>query len=476
MFSPERNNFLLLSNEKSYSNNSLSWKEIFKELIFILYFKDHLNKHLLENFKLTILIGQTLNLETLNLLVLLEKKYPFLTLRQLNSNNILKDIEYNLITNSANNTLNLNSSNLCLLIGINSRLESSTLNLKLRQRYLKGNFQIFSLNSFIDLTFPVKNLGSNLKIFKNIIEGNHFFCQELKKAKNITIIYNSTLFSRNDAAQLNLFFNFLNNVLKIYNNSWIGINCINSTINEFGLNSLGIIKSFTKNDFIDSSGIYVIEANLYSPNILKLIELKLLNYFKKEFFINKYFIEQNNIYNFKLLNTTFNKKFNVSTYIGLPSTTFFEDSGTYLNTEGNFKKTIKIIPSLKNTKSSWQIIRRLFLNLDQNIFFSNQKTIKLIYNSKNYLNFVHYINFHVFAISNLKSSNHIFMNNKSKKIISPKKYYKQCFNKKLFKTKTILWLDDFYIGGKDSYSKFSKIMIECSKFTRLNSTNFKYLF
>jgi NADH-quinone oxidoreductase chain G len=473
MFSSERISSLLFSNEKSYLNKSFSWKEIFKEIVYILYFKDHLNKHLLEISKLTIIIGQSLNLETLNLLILLEKKYPFLTVKQLNFNIHNKDIEYNLLTNTANNISKLNSSTLCLMIGINTRLEGSILNIKLRQRHLKGNFKVFTINSLTDLTFPIQNLGSNINIFKNIIEGNHLFCQKLKSATNPLIIYNSTLFSRNDSTVFNFLLNSLNNVIKICTNNWNGNNCLNSSINDVGIYSLGIIKSFTKNDFMNSSGLYFIETNIYSTNILKLLELKLLNYLKTENYTDKYIIEQNSIFT-KNLNKAQNKKINLSPYIGLPTTTLFEDSGVYKNTEGTFKKNIKVIPSIKDSKSNWQILRRLFSYFDQNLLQTNKHT-KLSFNSINYSNFIKYNCFHFFNVSTLNSSNIYFINNTSNYLITPKNYYKQNFNKKLFKTKTILWIDDFYIGGKDSYSKFSKVMIECSKFVRLNSTNFKYI-
>jgi len=45
---------------------------------------------------------------------------------------------------------------------------------------------------------------------------------------------------------------------------------------------------------------------------------------------------------------------------------------------------------------------------------------------------------------------------------------------KIFKTKLKLWLHDFYIGGKDSYSKYSLTMINCSKSYRIEKTNFNY--
>ena len=46
---------------------------------------------------------------------------------------------------------------------------------------------------------------------------------------------------------------------------------------------------------------------------------------------------------------------------------------------------------------------------------------------------------------------------------------------KFTKNKTNFWLDDFYLGGKDIYSRFSSVMIECSKSFRIENTNFNYI-
>lgn len=470
MFSSERLSTLVLTNEKSYFNNSLSWKQMFKEIILTFYFKNHFFKHFLEVPILTIVINHSISMELLNFLTLLEKKYEFIKIKQINTNNSTKDFDSNLLINSANSISKLNNSNLILLIGLNTRLESSTLNIKLRQRFLKGNCKIFTINSLVDLAFPTINLGSNINIFKHIIEGTHFFCQELKFVKNPIIIYNSTLFSRNDSSIIDFFINSLSNKIKVKSDSWKGINCIGSSLNESGINLTGLIKPFKQDDFMYSSGLYFINSNIYSIYILKLLELKILNYFKIEKYTQKYLIEQNNIL-FKNFNKTKFSQINSYAHIGLPNLTLFEDSGMYQNSEGIFKNTVQIIPSVtKYSKSNWHILRRLFSYVDKNLFL--EKKVILIF--ENYSNFIKFINFQKFPITSFNKSNITSLNLKSNKLLVLKKYLKQNFNKKLFKTKTILWLDDFYIGGRDLYSKFSKVMISCSKILRLSATNFTY--
>ena len=46
--------------------------------------------------------------------------------------------------------------------------------------------------------------------------------------------------------------------------------------------------------------------------------------------------------------------------------------------------------------------------------------------------------------------------------------------KKIFFNKLYLWLEDFYLHGKDNYSSFSIAMLQCSKNKRQFSNNFLY--
>jgi len=469
MFSPERIPNVMLSNEKNIKIST--WNYIFEEIIYILYFQDHLNKHFFKTPKITLVFSSTLNLENLSTLLLLEKKFSFLQLKKINSSTRNSDHKFNFILNTATDNLKLNSSNLCLLIGINTRYDGPALNMKLRQRYLKGNFKIFSLNSSIDLTFPVKTIGSNLNILKSIVEGNHYLCPELLHSKNPLIICSSEIFKRKDSLEISEFLNSLKSYIKIFHKNWNGFNILNSTINEAGINNLGVFKSFNEFDFTTSTGFYFIDTNLSNEFIYKFIELKLLKYINFEQIENNFVIEQGNF-----LSKLINKKNNFNSYINfnLPNTVFFENSGTYYTTEGIFKKTFKVVSPFKQSKSNWQILRKLiFYTKKINFLTTFNSNNKIIFNYKVNSNFIKFINFQYFPLTNYNSTilptntlkNNIFFKNSDFKLL----------NKKIFNNKPILWIEDFYIGGKDIYSKFSKVMIECSKSLRLEKTNFKYL-
>jgi NADH-quinone oxidoreductase chain G len=467
MFSSERLSYLVLMNEKSFLNKTIIWKQMFKEILLLLYFQNHFKKHLLQLSNIIIIIKNSISIELLNFLMLLEKKYKFIKIRQVNSFFNCRDLENNLLINTVNNVSKLNLSNLILFIGLNTRLESATLNIKLKQRYAKGNIKFFTINSLIDLTYPTINLGSNLNVLKQIVEGTHFFCQELKFAKNPILIYNSNLLARTDSSIISFLLNYLSTKIKIKTDTWKGINCISSSLNEVSINLIGLIKSFREEDFINSEGLYFINSNVYSITILKLLELKLLNYFNKEYF--NIIIEQNNI-----LSNNYKKnlsKLNSCVYVGLTNLNLFEDFGLYQTSDGDFKTTIKIIPVANNySKSNWHILRRLFLHIDKNLFLEKKITLPF----KNYLTFLNYINYQTLPNISFNGINTNLLNLKSNKLFIIKNYSKHILNKKLIKTKTILWIDDFYIGGKDLYSQFSKVMITCSKSLRSIATNFVY--
>ena len=95
----------------------------------------------------------------------------------------------------------------------------------------------------------------------------------------------------------------------------------------------------------------------------------------------------------------FKKNFGYGTQIHLPTNIFFENSGTYISTNGNFNKMTKIITSSTQTKSDWQIVRKVFSYCKKIFFILKNNT--LIFNSNI---FKKYLIFQYYAIPNLNNS------------------------------------------------------------------------
>lgn len=467
------------NNLEEFKNKDMKknfWSELLQKITESAYIADHCNKQSLNKQFFTIVV-ENVSLEVLNILLILSQNYSFIKLRKAENNNIENNLETNFQLNIASDKVKLNDSTLCLLVSNNPRHEGYYLNINLRQRYLKGNFKCLALGSILDLSFPVSFVGSNIKLLKSIAEGNSLICQDLKLSKNPIIIYNSDLFKRSDNSaimQILKYLNFCSNS----NSLWNGLNMLSSSLSENNSHYLYKLQALSLKDLNSYSTLYCINLSTNNLSLLKRItELNLLNYNTNKIssLKNKLVLDQNykifnNIDLYNKLNL--NKNDVNSSYQYLPTSIFYENEETFLNTEGFFKRTIKLI-SRKKTRNNWQILRKLIKSFKKNLVSLNKTNNKLIYfNSNKLINFKNFINFHYYAIQTLTNlnfyltlkTNPIFFNNYN---INFKKSVK-----KINITKMKYWLDDFFTSGKDEYSHNSLLLTNCSKITRSEKTNF----
>nr|YP_010139055.1 NADH dehydrogenase subunit 11 [Lithodesmium undulatum]QQJ94663.1 NADH dehydrogenase subunit 11 [Lithodesmium undulatum] len=475
MFSPERivkGGFLIQN--KIQKLKFFKWKTLFCKIINILYFNDHLNRHLYITKNLTIIFNSNISLEVLNLLTILSQKYSFIQIKKIEFNSNINDFDSNFILNNFH-TNNFDNSNLCLLINVNSRFEGTNLNLKLRQRFLKGNFKIVLVGSLVKLTFPVEYLGSNLEVLKDITEGNHAFCQQLTSSINPIIIYGSEVLKRKDSTEI---INLLNCLKGLYSKNMLinnEINLLNSSINDVGVTNLNFFKQFSNTDFSNSMGLYFINTPFIDYNLKKIIELKslqILNNFEESLNL----IIEHNYGIIGNINKLFFNKFDSLNYFNLPNKTFYESSGTYLTTTGHYKTSVNFIPISGNVKEDWNILRKLF-SCTKSINFTQclKQTKNLSFNCINLLNFKNFVNFKNYPVKTLTKSSFYLNKQITPILVISKNNFNSKSKIKIFKTKLKFWLEDFYISGKDLYSFKSSTMIKCSKVTRLELSNFNII-
>nr|YP_010208809.1 NADH dehydrogenase subunit 11 [Skeletonema grevillei]UBA16119.1 NADH dehydrogenase subunit 11 [Skeletonema grevillei] len=474
MFSPERIIYSFLNNNQKESFLNLSWQKLFKELFCTLYFQHHLLKHYFQPCNITICLNKNTSIEVLNLLHILAKKHSFFKLRQSESNHLNVDLEENFLLNSSLDEDRLAKSDTCMLLGINPRYEGSKLNLKLKSRYVKGNFKTITIGSLSNLTFSSATLSSNVQVLKSLVEGNNLFCQEFVNSSNPVLISNAEIFKREDAYGVSDMVKSLTKHINSYSqsNGQNQLNILNSSLNDAGFANFNNLKTIKNKDFRNSAGIYFINSSFSTPNIKKLLNLKLLNFFQDYKHKNKLLITQDNSLETKQL-AKLKKGFDITNHLHLPNTVFFENSGTYVNTEGTINKVVKIITPLGQAKSDWQIIRKVFSYSKKTLFLSNfLKDNKIAYNSANINQFKNYMGLQHYAVSNLNNLTFQFLKKVTQFHLESAKF--KPTQKKLFKSQLRFWLNDFYIDGKDVNSKYSSTMIQCSKLSRLNNTNFKF--
>ena len=473
MFSPDRITHSFLENNKQAKFTSLSWQKLFKEFFCILYFQNHLLKHYYRSYHIIMCVNETTNLEVLNLLNILTRKYSFIKLRRSKPENINVDLEQNYLLNlKLNNDLVI--SNTCLLIGINPRYEGSQLNLQLRSRYLKGNFNVIQIGSLVNLTFSNTNITSNTKILTSLVEGNNLFCQEFTNSLNPILISNTETLKRNDSLGLTRILNCLTEYIKLFSQSTNRnrLNMLNSSLNGAGITNINNLKNIKNKDLKNAAGVYFINNSFSTSNIKKLVSLKLLNFFKAYQCNNKILITQDNSLDTKWIRQL-KKGFKLNNHLHLPNAVFFETSGTYMNTEGNIRKVTKVIKPLGQTKNDWQIVRKMFSYYKKFFFLTNfLKKSKVTFNSNTLCCFTNYIGFQHYAVSHLSKLTFSVFNTI---VECPQDSFRFKTKKtKLFNSQFRFWLNDFYIENNSFNSKSSSTMIQCSKLSRLNNTNFKF--
>jgi NADH-quinone oxidoreductase chain G len=238
------------------------------------------------------------------------------------------------------NTLfeNIRKADVCLLVGINPKIDGVLLNYHLRKRFLSGNFKTAYIGSNLNLTFPSLHLGTSIDSLISILEGKNFFCKSLRQAKFPMIVFGNSFLDTLNSSNSNLFSNLIKNNLKIVSRFWNGLNFFNTSSSDF--------------PFFDLS----------------------LNYNRK--FVNKSFDLLYMLEDYKPINKTIKSKFIVfqghhgcqnaqMADIILPCSSFFEKTSKHINCEGRFQYSYASIPPLNQSKDSY-VILSTFLNSERN--------------------------------------------------------------------------------------------------------------
>ena len=236
----------------------------------------------------------------------------------------------------------LDKADFCLLLGINPRIEASLINLRLRKKYIGGNFKAISFGAALNLTFPVYNLGSNVKNFLNFVEGQHKFCEYLAKANTPTIIVGQSFFQLFGENQAQTLLKILINNSKVIRPNWNGINFVTSNASEVGAWELGIKTKFAKN--LDIKLLYCLgETTL------------------KKMDNNTFVIYQGHQGKASIVNAN----------LILPSSAFTEKSATFVNVEGRYQKTkLALVPpgnAKEDSNILYAIIDSLKMGFDGNV-------------------------------------------------------------------------------------------------------------
>ena len=461
------------------SKHKVSWVNIFNQVQSVLYFLDHFKY---KNFQLN---NQTLsfvfrhsNVETINMLSTLERQIScirvFAEKPFLGKVNLESDYQ----VDSAFSMPKLIYSSSILLIGTNTRYEGYLVNLALRQRFLKGNFNIFNIGPDLALTLPSRNVGSTITALKSMVEGTSPFCQSLGKALLPMILINTEFFKRSGASRLTQ----LLETLKPKINQHSPTSVMSDSISLTGASSLKNFKGFTPRNFADSLAIYCVNCDIdASKNFTKLLSLKQLGLTKFNLEVDNesklvfdQSLKRNNEFE-NVLASSYDRHL----YLHLPSKSVFEENSTYVTALGVNKKSVKVLNSQFGTKSNWLLLRYLSSTIKNSFYFANKKDLNMITDNlsnqssqNSYSHFFYQATPSLTSLSCYLDVKPFTMSNNNKALIANFNRFKS-LPFQLKRSKIKYWLDDFFIGGgRDCLSTSSKTLISSSKSIRVATTNF----
>lgn len=231
---------------------------------------------------------------------------------------------------------------ICLLVGVNPRMEASLLNTRLRKRFLRGGFKLYNIGLELDLTYPVEQLGNKPTLLTEIANGTHPVSVALKTAKNPMIIVGMAALARADGTAI------LNTAKLIAQNGtmlrgdWNGFNILHNAAARVGGLDLGFVPG---THGFDIAG--MIDA--VARNEIKMLYLLGVDEIDMSLFGDAFIIYQGHHGDDGAHRAD----------VILPGAAYTEKEATYVNGGGRVQRARRAVFPPGDAKEDWKILRAL---------------------------------------------------------------------------------------------------------------------
>jgi len=321
------------STELKYDN--LNWQQLIYKVDEV--FSTSSNK------KIVILVNEELDFHSLNILKFISNKHaPKIEIQSFGgSSSAFKNY---FVSNTTNKITDIKKAGkTCFFLSCNLRLEAAILNSKVRSKVVSENFDVISLGQKYNSNFPVKVVNLSVLNILRILEAKDLISRKL-------ILNKSPLILVGDSFNKRLLGNFsLAGYLKSIISSAVILevkpSCNTESINFLGINSL--------NTFSLKTADVVFSINL-EDNVS--VRKHLMNLDALTFWIN----------------THGSKLASSATFI-LPTLTYFEQDGIFLNLEQRPQKTLKSLSGANDGRGIKTILLSLFPDLSLDFINLNSK-------------------------------------------------------------------------------------------------------
>ena len=263
---------------------------------------------------------------------------------------ILNDNPFSYIFNTG--ILNIEESDLIILIGVNPKLEAPIINYKILKSYNRGN-DVYNIGDDINLNYPTNYLGRDINSLQdqNLIE-------KIKKSKNPIIIVGSAYSSHATPEDLKSLFVFSKNY-NLITESKNNLNFLTPYASRVGQLLMGNTQSqeFEPMNFLESKfkdGSYDVLLSFNSEEISNPI-------FKDIF---KVYLGHHGDLGA------------MSADLVLPTPLYTEKNSTFINTEGRPQEAFKCHNTIGQAKEEWAILKKLSELMDFKNDFNSFKDVR----------------------------------------------------------------------------------------------------
>ena len=227
----------------------------------------------------------------------------------------------------------------CLLIGTNPRIEAALINSRIIRKSKENNYSIGLLGDKSELNYNYDYLGDDPSIIYDLIDNNNPFCEKLSEMnKPLMIIGQGALKGDEGEDYLSLCIELANNY-NFLKNDWNGYNVLHTAASRPGAMEIGILPGERGKDLDQIIDGYK-KGDISTLFLLGADEIEISE--KTDCFV----IYQGH---------HGDKGANIADLI-LPSPSFNEQNGLFINTEGRIQESIRATFPIGEAKEDWEII------------------------------------------------------------------------------------------------------------------------
>lgn len=243
----------------------------------------------------------------------------------------------------------------CLLIGVNPRKDAPLLNARLRKRFLTKGIKIAAIGVNADLTYDYENLGDDVAVLKDILNGSAKFSEALSGAKKPMLILGADILTRKDGQVILQYAKKIAEKYSLINDQegWNGFN--------FLAKSTGLINGLEVGFASDKSSVEDILKKIKTGEI-KVVFLHAVD----------------DDIDFEALKGAFvvyigshGDKGAISADVVLPAFAYTEKNAIFVNLEGRPQMTNKVVAAPEGAREDCRIILDLADSLGVDLGFKN---------------------------------------------------------------------------------------------------------